>query len=350
MTVMFLRLRNDNKTNIATSLARIDWTGNLIFIGACASTLIATTWGGSVYPWSSYHVLVPLIIGPLGLIGFVVFESFPRLAPNPIVPLHLFTNRTSIVVFINTFLQGIVIIAVLYFLPVYFQAVLLSNPERSGVQLLPMALLQIFFAIIGGVSLQKLGKYHALHGISFSGTVLGVGLLSTLGPSSSTALWVVYEIITASFMGLGIPIMLPVAQARLKDSDAATSTALWGFLRTFGMVWGSVIPAAAFNNRFVDLASTRIEDAGVRATFAVQGQALQHAAAKEIAALAEPSRTQVIGVFSDSLKRAWLVLLAFPALAFLLVFLMEKVELRTELDTAYGVDHGESEDKEKQTE
>lgn len=348
MTLLFLRLRNENKTDVATSLARIDWAGNFIFVSACSSTLIATTWGGSVYPWSSYHVLVPLIIGLLGLVGFVVFERFPRLAPNPITPLHLLSNRTSLVVFVNTFLQGIVIISVLYFLPVYFQAVLLSNPERSGVQLLPMAVLQIFFAIIGGALLQKLGKYHALHGISFGGTVLGVGLLSTLTPSSPTALWAVYEVITASFLGLGIPIMLPVAQARLQDSDAATSTALWGFLRTFGMVWGSVIPAAAFNNRFVELAAARIEDAGVRATFAAQGQALEHAAAKEIAALSEPARSQVISVFSESLQRAWLVVLAFPALGFLLVFLMEKVELRTQLDTAYGVDHGEEKDEAKE--
>lgn len=340
MTLLFLRLRNDNKADIATSLARIDWTGNVIFIAACSSTLIATTWGGSVYAWCSYQVLVPLVLGLLGLVGFVVFERFPRLAPNPITPLHLFRNRTTVVVFVNTFLQGIVIIAVLYFLPVYFQAVLLSDPERSGVQLLPMALLQIVFAIVGGASLQKFGTYHALHGISFGGTVLGVGLVSTLTASSSTALWAVYEVILASFLGLGIPVMLPVAQARLADADAATSTALWGFLRTFGMVWGSVIPAAAFNNRFGALAAARIDDAGVRATFAAQGQALQHAAAREIAALPEPARSQVRAVFAASLRRAWLVVLAFPALAFLLVFLMEKVELRTELDTAYGVDHG----------
>lgn len=345
MTLLFLRLRHDNKTNIATGLGRVDWAGNLLFICACSSTLVATTWGGSVYPWSSYHVLVPLILGLAGLVGFVVFERFPRLAPHPTTPLHLFANRTTLVVFVNTFLQGVVVIAVLYFLPVYFQAVLLSNPQRAGVQLLPMALLQIFFAIVGGASLQRLGTYHALHAVSFGGTTLGIGLLSTLRASSSTALWAVYEVLTASFLGLGIPILLPVAQARLQDADAASSTAIWGFLRTFGMVWGSVIPAAAFNNRFASLAAVRITDPAVRSTFATNGQALEHAAAQQIVSLVEPARSQVISVFADSLQRAWLVVLAFPALAFILVFVMEKVELRTQLDTAYGLDQSDKDIK-----
>lgn len=37
-------------------------------------SLIPITWGGNQYPWSSWHTLVPLIIGAEGLIGFVVYE------------------------------------------------------------------------------------------------------------------------------------------------------------------------------------------------------------------------------------------------------------------------------------
>ena len=148
LALLFLRVRNDNKMGLAASLARIDWVGNAIFVAACTSTLIATTWAGTVYPWASGRVLAPLVVGLAGLVGFVVFEGSPRLAPNPMMPHRLFGNRTTLIVFFNTFLQGIVIIAVLamvtvvlYFLPVYFQAVLLSSPGRAGVQLLPIVAL-----------------------------------------------------------------------------------------------------------------------------------------------------------------------------------------------------------------
>ncbi|PNY23296.1 Uncharacterized protein TCAP_06764 [Tolypocladium capitatum] len=346
LLLVVLRMRHNNKTDIFTSLKRIDWAGNTIFVGACASMLIATTWAGAVYPWASAQVLAPLIIGLVGLVGFFAFEGVTRLAPNPMVPLHLFGNRTSLVVFIITFLQGIVIVAVLYFLPVYFQAVLLSSPERAGVQLLPMVMLQIVFAILGGNLLQKTGAVRTLHASSFAGMVLGIGLLTTLDQHSSTAEWAVFQVILASALGLGVPIMLPAVQAKLADSDAASSTAIWGFLRTFGFVWGSVIPGAVFSNRFIDLAYT-ITDPVVRETFAGDGQALEHAAAKLINVLPEESRAQVIDVFSKSLQRTWQVLIAFAGLAFLLVFLEERVELRTALDTEYGIDYSNNKDEDK---
>jgi hypothetical protein len=45
--------------------------------------MIALTWGGIQFPWSSARVLVPLILGLLGLAGFLVYEA--KLAQHPIV-------------------------------------------------------------------------------------------------------------------------------------------------------------------------------------------------------------------------------------------------------------------------
>lgn len=46
-----------------------------------------------------------------------------------------FTNRTSLMGFIFTFIHGILTFWVLFILSLYFQGVLWSSPERSGVQL-----------------------------------------------------------------------------------------------------------------------------------------------------------------------------------------------------------------------
>ena len=39
------------------------------------SVLIAMTWGGVRFPWSSPHVLAPLIIGACGLVAFIAYEG-----------------------------------------------------------------------------------------------------------------------------------------------------------------------------------------------------------------------------------------------------------------------------------
>lgn len=56
-------------------------------------TIIALTWAGVRYSWSSYHVLVPLILGIVGLVAAFVYEAnFPK---EPVIPWTLINNRTA---------------------------------------------------------------------------------------------------------------------------------------------------------------------------------------------------------------------------------------------------------------
>ena len=45
-----------------------------------------------MYSWSSWHTLVPFLIGAVGLIAFVVYEE--KWALNPLIPMIVFKNRT----------------------------------------------------------------------------------------------------------------------------------------------------------------------------------------------------------------------------------------------------------------
>ena len=46
----------------------------LVTASTCA-VAIALTWGGAVFPWSSAQVLVPLIVGAAGFLGFLAYEK-----------------------------------------------------------------------------------------------------------------------------------------------------------------------------------------------------------------------------------------------------------------------------------
>lgn len=56
--------------------------------------VLALTWGGIAYPWLSYHVLLPLIIGILATVFFFIYEW--RWASEPSVPFELLANSTSL--------------------------------------------------------------------------------------------------------------------------------------------------------------------------------------------------------------------------------------------------------------
>ena len=318
LLVAFLKVRWNKDVNFATKLTSIDWIGNAIFIAAICAILIALSWAGAVYPWSSYHVLVPLIVSLVGLAGFLAFEG-SRFAPHPTMPLHLMRNRTSATAYILTLLHSMVTLWTIYFLPVYFQGVLGSSPAYSGVQLLPSILVLIPFAIMGGTALTKFGRYRPIHSAGFALIVISFGLFDLLDQNASTGAWVGYQIIGAAGAGLIVSTLLPAVMAPLSESDTALATSTWAFLRSFGVIWGTAIPAAIFNGRFDELATRVITDPVIRGQL-VNGRAYGHATAAFLDTLSASTRGQVISALNESLRRTWQVGIGFAALGFLLVF------------------------------
>lgn len=331
----FLNVRYQKETNLATRISTIDWAGNVIFIAAITSVLLALSWAGVLHPWSSYNVLVPLLVGMAGLAGFLVFEG-SRFAPNPTVPLHLFSNRTSVGVLVMTFFLGIITVWQLYFMPVYFQGVLGSSPSRSGLQILATILSILPAAGIGGGLMSKLGRYKPIHYVSWAVTLIGLGLFTLLDRDSSTGDWVGFQIVYSMGASMLVPTLLPALLAPLSESDTALATATWSFVRSFGMVWGTAIPASIFNTRSDELAPKLIQDATLRADLS-GGQAYEHATSAFLGTLSPAARVQVTQVFAQSLRLTWLVSLAFAAIGFLSVNLEKEVPMRSELETNYGM-------------
>lgn len=68
-------------------------SGNVLIIGSSSACSIALTWGGVVYSWRSFRVLVPLLAGLCGFGTFLLYES--RVAKRPIVSPATFTRRRS---------------------------------------------------------------------------------------------------------------------------------------------------------------------------------------------------------------------------------------------------------------
>ncbi|KAK7957296.1 methylenomycin A resistance protein [Apiospora aurea] len=251
---LFLHVKYDRSSTLATKTGRLDWLGNAVFVGASCAVLIALSWAGSEHPWSSSQVLAPLLVGVAGLAGFLALEASPRLAPNPMMPLHLFASRTTSAVFAVTFLHGLVTIWSLYFLPVYFQGVLGASPYRSGAMLLPTILALIPAAIAGGLLLSETGRYKPLLVVAMGLITVGFGLFSLLDENSGTAAWVGFQIVQALGAGLALPTLLPALLAPLSDRDTALATGTWAFMRSFGIVWGVAIAGTVYSTRAAALA------------------------------------------------------------------------------------------------
>lgn len=334
---IFLRVNYQKTHTWIQRVARIDFYGNAIFIAAIVSTLIALTWGGTVYKWDGFHILVPLILGFIGLGLFIAFEWTPKLCPEPSVPKKLVCNRTSAAVLVLTFIRTILAFWGYYFLPVYFQGVRGESPFMSGVDTLPIFGGGLFFVIVGGITLSKFGRYKPMHFGGFAAAILGLGLFTLLDANSSTAACICYQLVFAAGTGIISGILLPAMQAPLDESLVATATGLWSFVRYFGCIWGVTIPSAIFNNECKRLAHT-ISHSKVSAMLK-GGQAYQFATKTFLDSISDDGlKGQVKDVFARALRMSWLVAIAFAGVGLLTVFVEREIKLRETLDSEFGIE------------
>lgn len=103
---LFLRVKWDRSTTAYEKLRRLDYIGNGILIASTVSILIALTWADVFYPWGSWHILVPLLVGAGGLVLFVGYEGLPSVT-EPVMPLRIFSNRTAVIVYAVSFLNSL---------------------------------------------------------------------------------------------------------------------------------------------------------------------------------------------------------------------------------------------------
>jgi hypothetical protein len=341
---IFLQVNYQRNQTWKQRLARVDFAGNAIFVAAIVTVLIALTWGGTMFSWSTYNIIVPLILGFVGLFIFTAFEWTPRLCPEPSVPRKLVSNRTSAAALVLTFLHAIVTYWAYYFFPIYLQGVKGLSPLLSGVGTLPIFAGSLIFAVVGGAILSKTGRYKPIHLAGWVPLTISFGLFSILDVSSSVAAWVWFQLIWAAGSGILIAILLPAMQAPLDESLVATATGLWSFIRYFGCIWGVTIPSAIFNNECRRLASS-VSDAKIVSDLD-GGRAYEYATKAFLNSIDnETVRSEVTGVFSDALRTVWLVGIAFCSLGFLFTFLEKEIKLRDKLDTEFGMEQEKQETK-----
>lgn len=291
-----LRVASPPAGRWSEKLARIDFAGNALFIASTVAVLIGVTWGGTVYPWSSANVLVPLV---LGFVGFGLFLAYEwTMAKNPSLPQGAILERTAATVLAVTFLTTLCTYWAFYFIPIFLQGVLAKSTFWSGVDALPLFAGLFPFAIIGGTLLSKTGRYKPLHLIGMTIVTLSFGLFSLLDQNSGTAAWACFQLLCAIGSGLMIAILLPAMQAPLDESLVALSTGVWTFVRAFATVWGVTIPAAIFDNQCSSRAAD-LADKGL-AVYLSGGKAYQYATKTFLDSIQNPtSRSAVIEIFSS---------------------------------------------------
>lgn len=176
----------------------VDWLGSLTMVAGTIMLLLGLEFGGVSFPWSSATVICLIVFGAVTIGLFFIIEH--RIAPYPLMPLDLFSKRSNLAALGVCFFHAYVFISASYFLPLYFQAILGATPILSGVYLLPTALSLSILSAITGVFIRKTGQYLPMIYFGMFMMTVGFGLFIDLGPHSSWAKIIIYQIVA----GIGV--------------------------------------------------------------------------------------------------------------------------------------------------
>ncbi|RPD55107.1 iron permease [Lentinus tigrinus ALCF2SS1-6] len=333
LVAIFLRVNTPGGA-VLTKLSRMDWIGNGLIAAGSSLTLIGLVWGGVHYPWNSAHVLGPLISGVVLMAAFFFYEYmlFGRSTSEG----KTGNNTSSATLpFVATFLHGFVSIAIIYYMPVFFQACMGASAIRSSVDTLPISVVMTPFAMFCGITIKVTQKYRPMNYLGWTLSAVGVGLLTLLRPDSSTAKWAGFQFIAAAGTGINyastlFPILAPLPVAR-----NAAAVAFFAFCRSFAQTWGIAMAGVILQNR---LSSTL--PAAFVSLFPGDVD-LAFAAVPVIRTLDESLRAEVQLAFADSLSIVWKVMIGVCGAGFLTVLLLKEVPMTTHMDERFALEKGE---------
>ncbi|KAI9893631.1 MAG: hypothetical protein M1814_006427 [Vezdaea aestivalis] len=221
--------------------------GSIVFLPAIVCLLLALSWGGSKYQWGSARIIALFVLAGVLLIIFIVLQVFQ--GENATVPTRIIKQRSIAGAAWFAFAIGASFLLMIFYLPIWFQAVKGTTAVKSGINNLPMILGLVILSIIAGGLVTTFGYYTPyMYAASIIGAV-GCGLLSTLQVDSGSDKWIGYQALYGMGLGIGLQQALIAAQTVLPIEDVPTGTAVVIFSQTLGGALFVSVGQNVFQNR-----------------------------------------------------------------------------------------------------
>lgn len=217
---------------------------------------------------------------------------------------------------------------------------------RSGVDTLGPTICVGPISIIAGFTVVYFQKYRIQCYVGWAMYLIGCGLMSMVGADTPIGPIIVYSIIVTGGGGAlyaitDFPVLAPLAV-----TDNGRAIAFYMFVRTFATVscdylqckfiihmlhqsWGLTVAGSVVQNQ---LQRRLPENLGINvASFAYN-------VVPEIKGMSEPLKSELRVAFADSISVLWQTMIGVAGIGFLACFLMEEVQMKSELDENWGLE------------
>ncbi|ATW23538.1 MDR family MFS transporter [Candidatus Formimonas warabiya] len=224
----------------------IDYLGSLLLTLTIVPMLLAFSWAGTKYPWSS-SVIIGLFAFTIVALGLFIFtETKVR---TPVLPLDLFKSSAVTISNIIGFIMNAGMMGALMYIPFYVQGVMGISPTYAGYVTMPMSISMLALSAYAGRRMTKTGKYKNLALTGMAIMVFGMFLMVIM---KNIPVAVLSMIIFGCGLGLGMPVFMLAVQNAVDSKDLGVATASVQLFRNLGgtigiAVMGTVLSTSIAN-------------------------------------------------------------------------------------------------------
>lgn len=235
---------------------KLDFLGGALVLFATTPLMLAMTWGGNTYAWSSGVILS---LAALSLILWTALAARLASADEPLIPLEVLRNPVVAAATATMFFATAANVAIAVYMPIYMQAYFGLSVTASGIALIGYIMGTTLGAAVAGKLVSSLPRYKFLGVCGLSLAIVCLTILATLSTTPSLAVAEALLFMAGAGFGTIFPISTVSVQNAVDYHNLGIATATLTFMRNLGSAIGvAVIGAVALASGVPGLRETTL--------------------------------------------------------------------------------------------
>jgi EmrB/QacA subfamily drug resistance transporter len=236
----------------------IDWAGATLSIVGVVAILLALTWGGREYAWTSPEVISLLVVTA---IVTVLLWRVERRASDPLIPPGILSGGVVPYVCVAHFATFFVWFTMILIAPLRLQLVLGASATTAGALLTPGIVLSPFSAFFAGQIVSRTGRCRLMCRLGAVLQVLGLAMLLYV-PEALPEVWVLASFAVVGMgTGFAAPSMTIAFQNAIPRLRLGAGMGLLSLFRQFGSSVGTALVGAIVGASVAVVASAETNSA-----------------------------------------------------------------------------------------
>ncbi|PWN02052.1 MFS transporter [Nocardioides silvaticus] len=308
----------------------IDYLGATLIVGGVSLVLIWVSLAGTSFDWVSGTTAL-LVGGGVALVAAAVYVE-GRVAAEPVIPLHLFKDRTITLATIASVMVGVAMFGSTVYLGQYFQLARGMSPTEAGLMSIAMVGGLVASTTVTGRLITATGLWKRyLVGGTFL-VAVGLGLLGTIDDETSLLVIIGFMVVVGVGLGASMQNLVLAVQNTAHPKDLGAASSVVAFFRSLGGSIGVSALGAVLAHQVsgdVKAGVTRLAAEG-RLSPSELGS-LEHSTGDipDVSALPGPVQTVYEAAMGSATGHLFLIAVPFAVAAFLCVLFIKEVPLRT---------------------